>query len=330
MASLGRLGVVEQCRPKPSIGHPLGIQAYLVTAQLLSGTVGASGANKFPCAAAIGQFILSIPAIRYSEISMTKKPAANKNESRSGPAVPSRRLELFLRRSNRLVTIVGALIVFVTFVVKEGLREHWRDSVESVVTAQHFFQLRSESDETRLDVSAAQQAIDALRSTTGAAGTNEGHEEMTSSLRRLWELQQRTNAYLRALSDFVKSLPDEETASQQFAVIRNDFRIAAQSLTDLACSSSEGGRGQGSCYMREMSTQQFDAAVSALEKNFNEINSKAHLFAEQERLLAEQARRRRERRYVISTWLSYGLYTFGWAISLIGSYYGFHDYSGGE
>ncbi len=43
----------------------------------------------------------------------------------------------FLRRHGRLLPYLGALIVFLTFVVKEGLGEHWRRFAETIDSAQN-------------------------------------------------------------------------------------------------------------------------------------------------------------------------------------------------
>jgi hypothetical protein len=51
-----------------------------------------------------------------------------------------------LHRHNRLLTFVGALIVFTTFVVKEGLRERLKDFVDSVGAAESTFMIRGDTN----------------------------------------------------------------------------------------------------------------------------------------------------------------------------------------
>lgn len=56
--------------------------------------------------------------------------------------------QAFVRRHSRLLTFVGALIVFTTFVEKEGLREHLKSVVESLETANNAFASREDSART--------------------------------------------------------------------------------------------------------------------------------------------------------------------------------------
>jgi hypothetical protein len=50
-----------------------------------------------------------------------------------------------LRKHSRLLTLLGALIVFTTFVVKEGMREHLKSVVDSLELADGIFALREDN-----------------------------------------------------------------------------------------------------------------------------------------------------------------------------------------
>jgi hypothetical protein len=64
-----------------------------------------------------------------------------------GSELPHFDLGAFLRKHNRILTFVGALVVFLTFVIKEGLREHLKDLVEALGSAQNIFRIRNENAE---------------------------------------------------------------------------------------------------------------------------------------------------------------------------------------
>jgi hypothetical protein len=53
----------------------------------------------------------------------------------------------YVSRHSRLLIFVGALIVFVTFLVKEGLRERLKDLVDSIDTAQSVFVAERENQQ---------------------------------------------------------------------------------------------------------------------------------------------------------------------------------------
>ncbi|HEY7404197.1 MAG TPA: hypothetical protein VIB39_11790 [Candidatus Angelobacter sp.] len=67
-----------------------------------------------------------------------------KSDPPNGPIFGSKPEEYYsfaniLRRHNRLLTFVGALIIFVTFLVKEGLREELRDTEGNIERAMQVF-----------------------------------------------------------------------------------------------------------------------------------------------------------------------------------------------
>jgi len=45
----------------------------------------------------------------------------------------------WLKRHSRLLSLVGALVVFVTFVAKEGIREHMKEVTDSIEGAENVF-----------------------------------------------------------------------------------------------------------------------------------------------------------------------------------------------
>jgi len=53
----------------------------------------------------------------------------------------------YVSRHSRLLIFVGALIVFVTFLVKESLRERLKDLVDSIDTAQSVFVAEQENQQ---------------------------------------------------------------------------------------------------------------------------------------------------------------------------------------
>jgi hypothetical protein len=66
----------------------------------------------------------------------------------------------FFRRHNRLLTFAGALIVFVTFLVKEGKRESLKDLADSVDAAESVFVIRSDNFTTPVQLARVEDKID--------------------------------------------------------------------------------------------------------------------------------------------------------------------------
>jgi hypothetical protein len=65
----------------------------------------------------------------------------------------------FLHKHNRLLTFTGALIVFVTFLVKEGKRESLRDLGDSVDAAESVFVIRHDSLSTPVQLASVEDKI---------------------------------------------------------------------------------------------------------------------------------------------------------------------------
>jgi hypothetical protein len=65
-----------------------------------------------------------------------------------GRKIPLRyRVRRWLDSNRRFLTLIGALIVFVTFVVKEGMNEHLKSVVDSLDLANQLFAIRGDNPE---------------------------------------------------------------------------------------------------------------------------------------------------------------------------------------
>lgn len=80
-----------------------------------------------------------------------------------------KKLELFLRAHSHLLVVVGALIVFLTFVIKEGVGEHWRGTAEAIETAEYFYPLLTQTAEIKKEV---KKVEDQQRKTADPASAN--------------------------------------------------------------------------------------------------------------------------------------------------------------
>lgn len=69
------------------------------------------------------------------------------------------RVSRFIRRHNRSLTFVGALIVFATFVVKEGFRDHLKGLVKQIDNATSVFVIRQDTERTGLVLKAIEDEI---------------------------------------------------------------------------------------------------------------------------------------------------------------------------
>jgi hypothetical protein len=68
---------------------------------------------------------------------------------KAGPlSVKNHRLKNFFKRHNRVISLLGGLIVFVTFVVKDGFAEKWKDDAGALNMAQYIYSVKADSAAT--------------------------------------------------------------------------------------------------------------------------------------------------------------------------------------
>jgi hypothetical protein len=80
-------------------------------------------------------------------------------------------LPKFLKKRNKTVVVVGALIVFVGFVLKDGLRERWQKRAEAMDTAEYMYSLSAVEADNNVSISLVLARLDQLKEQIGKAGT---------------------------------------------------------------------------------------------------------------------------------------------------------------
>ena len=71
----------------------------------------------------------------------------------------------FLQRHSTLFVFAGALIVFLTFVVKEGLRDEWQHTATAIETAQYIYEIQDQQSSSKEEVKQLTEAIVRLAGT---------------------------------------------------------------------------------------------------------------------------------------------------------------------
>lgn len=233
---------------------------------------------------------------------------------------PRRKSSMHAGRSKRvhLLTILGGLIVFVTFVTKEGVVEHWKETVSAVDLAEYRF--RANSASTAL-----------LRHVLGNANTLERiedkiNEHTDQSHVRLEEEHINAGAnydQLMLTAELLKRLPynpeDDSRVHQLLAEgvhVNNAINDAATRLE---------GAGHGPPDVVELASEITPLTVSG-------IAFEAHVvtFVKAIRIKAAEEKEKDEKRLSFATWASYCLYTLGWGLGITAKLFGREDAVGVE
>lgn len=251
---------------------------------------------------------------------MANNPSHNANRSKSRG---------FLRRHNRLLSFVGVLIVFITFVVKEGLRERIKDLADSIGTAQNLFLLRNDGTVTARQVESLQAQLAQLEA------RQDKEAPWVPSTMYLTTITSRAYGAKRcadSIATFVSALPKHAAYDKRLKELddeQQDLKVAvavavATDVTPLAAQLGIGAVPTG---------DQAERRAEA-ERQINELNTLSwKVFTDGQNLAddvlrdAEGVKKKREDYYAIYTWASFALYSLGWSLGLIGRLYGKEDFA---
>ena len=114
------------------------------------------------------------------------------------------RIKDFVVRHHRTLTFVGALVVFVTVVVKDGLREQLKDLVSSISAAESVFAIRNDTSTTTMWLQRLQEQVDWVAEKNKLKGTSfsgDMVEKLHSSLQITNEMHESLGVSLEKYLD---------------------------------------------------------------------------------------------------------------------------------
>jgi hypothetical protein len=228
----------------------------------------------------------------------------------------------FLRRHDRLLTYLGALIVFFTFIIKEGLGDSWQHVSEAIDTATYFYSLNAK-------VSDAEDSLSALVSDlkTGPLG---GVKELEDSDR----VQQLTLLMLAETSRsatnigiLAQELPHPEEYKRKLAEIKHqasslESDIYLQQDKELFQASDKDISARDRILLVSQDKTRFQKTLS--------LRSANKALVTEILIKAEDWRAMNARRSKRAWWISSSLFAIGWGLGLLGKVYGLSGVGGSE
>jgi hypothetical protein len=248
---------------------------------------------------------------------------------------------------SRSLTFTGAAIVFVTFVVKDIMRENLKDLKDEVSTAEIFYLDQSTINSTQSQISGLQSSVglllvrDVYRSNPSKDETENEEffmqieEQLQES--RVKSASNQENLYLneqyfKNLSRLIDKLPHREDQKKQA-----DLLLAANSALTGEAIDIKGNLDSLLKQIQAMRARYKDddpphREVSGLTKRAKEFSGKSATFKERSESLAKDAtvltgvvlkdvqnvENESEKRYALYTKWSYVLYIVGWILGLFG------------
>jgi hypothetical protein len=225
----------------------------------------------------------------------------------------------FLTRNNRAVTLIGALIVFTTFVIKDAWRDHLKDKLEAIGSGEREFIVRNDSVRVSRSLWAMQSDVDEIREVLRfgkkvPAGGNDN--DLESSID---ESQDELKIFMDCISRLIETLPTNDVQKTRLDELRQKLTILHESFQKKYKSQVlSGDSRQWYSFLQDTWDQQ------------------EHIWWETENLGAkvvvdaDDARKKSERRYRVWTWVSYALYAIRWELGVAGRLATVPGLAGGE
>jgi hypothetical protein len=223
-----------------------------------------------------------------------------------------------LKKHSWFITLLGGLIVFSTFVVKEGYRDRFKDVSDSITTAENNFVARKTANPLPVFIAIVYRRIGRLEGEIRPKGKKSGPSEQAArdeadvTLMKVDEII----AAVDNLSALIEKLPERSEDRILYDDIKNRTDELVESKHKLEKSL--------------MILRMFDPRVKG---NVEEVYSGARLVQSEadyllttyvgplEKKLIKRAReykKEQEISYHQATSLSYGLYAVGWMLALVG------------
>jgi hypothetical protein len=250
------------------------------------------------------------------------------------PYRPRGNVREFLGRHERAMAFFGAMVVFCTFVIREGVREYLKETADSV-----------RSSEARLDNFGLMSAIVGLSSAPGEIiekiealdedrydqNDKTDEDERKSALTKaddILDVRPFGRRQMTWLKDFSEQSPsvfgllpmtkERKTRSEELDKYRKEMIKGFDAIPRISKAELDSKSGEDQ-----------EAAMEKIGSAYNTFNRAGEryirlLAAANDQILTE-AHKKRDRAewwYNVSTVASYFLYTLGWGLGLVGKIYG--------
>lgn len=217
-----------------------------------------------------------------------------------------------LDRRGRLLTLLGALIVFLTFVVKDAIREQVKDTVDALQAADYQFVSTSEN---ALNLSFATEILrtaNAIFHRLTAAPS----DSLEDSLEDIQPNILQDIATLENLKRLIEKLPGEESS------LRNSLQeLEGRRRALVAGSDNLEKQAKSNKHPTEDEDDSMHDQLDSIGTESEDLLSDIGKLNGQALDRLTEIRRSEEQKYHRYTLMSYLLYAIGWSLALFGRLY---------
>jgi predicted component of viral defense system (DUF524 family) len=227
----------------------------------------------------------------------------NQSDHSSGGAGFGVRVQRLFKVHSREIFIIGALVVFITFVVKDAVRENLKDLVDSINSAEDAYRNSTESARISKEVVDVELQVEEFK----RASDPTGPVTLTAVVAGK-DVAATTESLLRNLENLNEHLPTRKDLQPSLSEHKKNLASLVEQLQSI--DSSLHGTGEAPTTLIQLRSIE-----SAIWREYW-----LYILPTGEKLLAqaESIKERRERNYKICTIVSYVLYVLGWTLAFVG------------
>jgi len=241
------------------------------------------------------------------------------------------RVRDFFQQHTKGLSFVGALIVFSTFVVREGIRERFKDLSDSISSAESVFETRADVNELPIYLAYLDYRIgtlDAKLNVDPKSNPSFTLATMRETVDLMVQNSKRAGTAIENLQRTIQTLGNDRSINTKLSEITNDTALWKSRSDFVQNSAIAANRAQ---------PPQPDRITQIISKA-NEVNAALtnlrydKIVPLQTELVsfAENKRAHYQKLFDLSTWASYLLYLVGWGLALAGRMFSVEVLVGGQ
>jgi hypothetical protein len=228
-------------------------------------------------------------------------------------------VERFFKRNSGRISMIGALIVFGTFIAKDAIRENIKDLVDSLDSAQNMYQLQRGNVDIMHALKLNRDILDRMGQEFRGVPVPAPHaidKWSDSAVAYSTTALRESRAGLERAMNVAKRLPDHGAFEGQIKMLDEkeaQLQHLGEENIDAIWESAETGVPHP--IDNRMTLYDWIRLADSMPQRTKELTNRVIKSA-------EETAHTDEHRYKVFTWISYFLYTLGWTLGIANKRYG--------
>jgi hypothetical protein len=242
------------------------------------------------------------------------------------------RFKHIVTKHQHWLTFAGAFIVFMTFIVKEGLRDHWERTAGAINAVQSAYAVRGDISELTQEIYDIEAKLhDHEMDEAAKANKLFDYNAAKYRLEEMYRRFAQVNGTSRQIGILVRILPENDANRKKAREIDEGLKTSRNNLIWLDSKLRKSTLG-----IENEEEWERKALEVTGEAEQDEEEALRALMNDSEKLTtvvfddAEAIRKRNEKYAAIAWWITAALFVIGWGLGLLGKVYRVPEATGGD